>query len=134
MKAPIAVDVEPGSAAEKLRGLRLTAPQMNAPERKALWRAHLGARADELDGCLDRIVETFPLDAAEIALTADALAEEQETSPHELEVQGLGLLPRHGSPFARGSGDAFATSSRLVGARAARGADGDLTPDRHPRP
>jgi hypothetical protein len=85
VKSPVAVDVEPGSAAERLRGLRLSAPQMNAPERKALWQAHLGARADELDGCLDRIVEVFPLDAAEIALTADALAEERETSPRELE-------------------------------------------------
>jgi hypothetical protein len=44
VKAPVAVDVKPGAATEKLRGLRLTAPQMNAPERKALWRAHLGAR------------------------------------------------------------------------------------------
>ena len=78
VKAPIAVDVEPGSPAEKLRGLRLAAPEMSATERKSLWLARLGARASELDGALDRIVEAFPLDAAETAVTAEAVAVETD--------------------------------------------------------
>ena len=83
VNAPIAVDVEPGSAAEKLRGLRLSAPTMTARERKALWRSRLRSRANALEGSLDRIVEVFPLDANEIALTAGALADEEDTPAFE---------------------------------------------------
>ena len=79
ISAPIAVDVEPGSAAEKLRGLRLCAPPMNTAERKAVWRSRLGRRAEAMDVSLDRMIEAFPLDAGEIAMTVDALADEEET-------------------------------------------------------
>jgi ATPase family associated with various cellular activities (AAA) len=85
--APIAVDVEPGSAAEKLHGLRLSAPSMSSDERKAFWRSRLGPRADKLDGRLDKIVEAFPLDSNEIAQTANALGDEEDTPAPEFEAK-----------------------------------------------
>jgi ATPase family associated with various cellular activities (AAA) len=73
---PVAVDVENGSPAERLSGLRLAAPSLNPAQRKAEWRKHLGAAAAQLDGELDAMVEAFALDANEIHETAQALEEE----------------------------------------------------------
>ncbi len=72
---PVAVDVENGSPAERLSGLRLAAPSLSVAQRKAEWRKHLGAAA-QLDGELDAMVEAFALDANEIRETAQALEEE----------------------------------------------------------
>jgi hypothetical protein len=74
--APVAVDVETGSTAERVSGQRIAAPSMSAGERKMLWQRRLGPFAEELDSELDSIVEAFALDAKEIRETAEAIEEE----------------------------------------------------------
>jgi hypothetical protein len=81
VSAPVAVDVETGSAAEKLRGLRLAAPSMKAAERKARWQTHLGPIASQVELELDGIIEAFSLDASEIAQTAEAIVQESVLAP-----------------------------------------------------
>ena len=81
VNAPVAVEVEDGSVAERLSGLRLAAPAMNAAERKAEWQRQLGSLAGGLDAELDRVVEAFALDAAEIRATAQAIEEEAALEP-----------------------------------------------------
>ncbi len=76
--APVAVEVEAGSPAERLSGMRVATPAMTAAERKTLWTSRLGPLADGLvaDGKLhglDAMVETFALDATEIRAAADAV-------------------------------------------------------------
>ena len=75
VNTPVAVDVETGSPADRLKGMRVVAPSMSVSERKALWKAHLGALSDKVDPLLDRIVEAFELDAREIHDTAEAVNE-----------------------------------------------------------
>jgi SpoVK/Ycf46/Vps4 family AAA+-type ATPase len=79
--APIAVEAEACSQAERLSGIRIATPAMSAGERKALWVSQLGPLVDELlaDGeqhRLDAIVETFALDATEIRFAAEVIHEE----------------------------------------------------------
>jgi hypothetical protein len=81
LNAPVAVEVEEGSAAEKLSGLRLAAPAMNAAERKGEWKRRLGSLAEGMDTELERVVEAFRLDAAEIRETAQAVEEEAALKP-----------------------------------------------------
>ncbi len=81
VNAPVAVEVEDGSAAERLSGLRLAAPAMNAAERKAEWQRQLGSLAGGLDPELNRMVEAFALDVAEIRATAQAIEEETALDP-----------------------------------------------------
>ncbi|HWG19560.1 MAG TPA: ATP-binding protein [Terracidiphilus sp.] len=76
VSAAVAVDVETGSAAERLSGMRVAAPAMSAAERKAEWQRRLGPLAAELDPELDAMVEAFALDSKEIAETAEAIEEE----------------------------------------------------------
>jgi hypothetical protein len=76
VSAPVAVDVETGSAADQLGGLRLTAPSMKATERKSRWQTHLGPIASQVEPKLDAIIEAFSLDASEIAQTAEAIVQE----------------------------------------------------------
>ena len=64
--APLAVEVEAASAAERLAGMRLDTPELSHAERKALWEKHLGGQAAEMNGALDTMVDVFGLDAAEI--------------------------------------------------------------------
>ena len=81
VNGPVAVDVEDGSAAERLSGLRLSAPAMKAEERRTEWQQQLGPLADGLDRELDRVVDAFALDAAEIRETAEAIEEEAALNP-----------------------------------------------------
>ncbi len=85
VNAPVAVEAPEGSAAERLSGMRLAAPAMNAEERKAEWQRRLDALGSKLDHelgqQLDRIVEAFALDAAEIRETAEAVEEEAALEP-----------------------------------------------------
>jgi hypothetical protein len=76
VSAPVAVDVETGSAADQLTGLRLAAPAMSAAERKAEWQRRLGAMSSQLGAGLDAMVEAFALDSREIQETAEAIEEE----------------------------------------------------------
>ncbi|HKF48708.1 MAG TPA: ATP-binding protein [Terracidiphilus sp.] len=76
VNAPIAIDVEAGSAAERLSGLRLDAPSMSASGRKAHWQRKLGPMSAQLNGRLDAMVDAFALDAREIHETAEAIEEE----------------------------------------------------------
>jgi len=76
--ALVAVEVEAGSPAERLAGVRIATPRMTAAERKALWTSQLGPLADELDTNgklhgLDAMVDTFALDATEIRAAADSV-------------------------------------------------------------
>ena len=87
VSAPVAVDVETGSAADRLSGLRLAAPSMSAAERKAQWQKRLGPLSMELDSELDAMVEAFALDAKEIRETAEAIEEEAA-----LESTGAGAV------------------------------------------
>jgi hypothetical protein len=75
LDAPVAVEVEGGSPAERLDGIRLSVPSLTTDQRKALWRSRLGPIASRLEADLDSIVEAFPLDAREIGETAEALQE-----------------------------------------------------------
>jgi hypothetical protein len=71
--APVAVEVRPGTPAERLDGIRLHLPSMSARERKDLWARELGPVAGQMDGYLDRIVEYFHFDEPAIRVTATAL-------------------------------------------------------------
>ncbi|MGB0063868.1 MAG: AAA family ATPase [Terracidiphilus sp.] len=79
--APVAVDVGDASATDRLSGMRLAAPALNAQERKGEWQRQLGAMAEGIDAELDRVVEAFALDAAEIRETAQAVEEEAALKP-----------------------------------------------------
>jgi hypothetical protein len=79
--APVAVDVETGSAAERVGGHRLAAPSLSSAERKALWQKQLGPLGAELDSELDAMVEAFALDAKEIRDTAEAIEQEALLQP-----------------------------------------------------
>jgi hypothetical protein len=71
--APVAVEVRPGTSAERLDGVRLHLPSMSARERKDLWARDLGPVAERMDGYLDRIVEYFHFDESAIRVTATAM-------------------------------------------------------------
>ncbi|HXP91541.1 MAG TPA: ATP-binding protein [Fibrobacteria bacterium] len=81
LDAPLAMEVEAGTSAERLDGIRLAVPGLTAPQRKSIWRSRLGDAAPEVDPELDAIVEAFPLDAREIGETADALREMASAGP-----------------------------------------------------
>jgi len=74
--APVAVDVETGSVAERLSGQRIAAPPLSSAERKTIWQLRLGPLAEMLSEDLDAIVEAFALDAEEIRETAKAIEED----------------------------------------------------------
>jgi hypothetical protein len=76
VNAPAAVDVETGSPAERLSGLRLAAPTPDAAERKAQWQRFLGPMAAKLDATLTAVSEAFALDEREIRETAEGIEEE----------------------------------------------------------
>jgi hypothetical protein len=76
VNAPVAVEVELGSTAEKVAGLRLEVPALSHAERKAVWARELGQVGAGIDGALDAIVDAFGLDSAEIRATAGAVQEE----------------------------------------------------------
>ena len=76
VNAPVAVEVELGSAAERVTGLRLEMAAMSHAERKAVWTRELGQVGAGMNGALDAIVDAFGLDAMEIRATAAAVREE----------------------------------------------------------
>ncbi|WP_446745331.1 ATP-binding protein [Silvibacterium acidisoli] len=77
--APVAVEVQPGSAEEHLEGLRLTLRASSATERRKLWVAELGpAAAAQMNGSLDRIVDQFQLDAQAIRHSVSAALREND--------------------------------------------------------
>jgi hypothetical protein len=80
--AAVAVDVETGSPADRLRGHRITAPSLRAAERRSLWQRRLGPLAAELGSELNAIAEAFALDAKEICDTAEAITEEALLHSH----------------------------------------------------
>jgi SpoVK/Ycf46/Vps4 family AAA+-type ATPase len=78
LDAPVAIEVQPGSATERLNGLRLHLTAMSTPDRKRLWAKHLGPVAQQMNGHLDRIVEQFQFDEPGIQISATAAREEIE--------------------------------------------------------
>jgi ATPase family associated with various cellular activities (AAA)/Winged helix domain, variant len=73
--APVAIEVRPGTAAERLDGVRLHLAAMSADERKDVWTRDLGPLAHQMDGSLDRIAEYFHFDEPAIRLSAAAVCE-----------------------------------------------------------
>jgi hypothetical protein len=73
VEAPVAIEVRPGTAAERLDGLRLHLDPLTARERKDIWSADLGPLAQRMDGYLDRIAEYFRFDEPAIRLAAGTL-------------------------------------------------------------
>jgi len=71
--APVAVEVETGSPAEHLGGVRLQAPGMAAGESRDIWIARLGELSPKIEDNLDSIVDTFAMDPAEITQAAEVI-------------------------------------------------------------
>ena len=80
-ETPIAVEVQTGSAAEQLDGLRVHLPDLSSEQRKKLWVENLGSLAERMDGHLDRIAEHFHFDEPSIRLSAVASLEEASGNP-----------------------------------------------------
>jgi len=76
LETPVAVEVQPGSPAERLEGLRIYLAPMSAPERKKIWNEYLGPAAERMNGHLDRIVDHFQFDKPGIQISALAAREE----------------------------------------------------------
>jgi len=74
--APVAVEIESGSAAERIAGVRIEAPSTSHAERKALWLTHLGPLAQQMEDRLDELVDVFALNPAEIRDAAAIVLEE----------------------------------------------------------
>ena len=72
VEAPVAVEVEEGSALQRLGGLRLHLPGLTASERAEIWRDGLGPVAEQMNGHLERIAEHFRFDEPGIRLSASA--------------------------------------------------------------
>jgi hypothetical protein len=80
--APIAVEVQPGTAAERLTGARLHIAPLSARERKETWIRDLGPLAARMNGYLDRVAEYFHFDEPAIHLSAAAVCEQAEAGEH----------------------------------------------------
>ena len=78
--APVAVEGQPGTAAEQLNGMRLHLAAMSVRERKEVWTRDLGALAHRMNGYLDRIAEYFHFDEPAIHLSAAAVRETADAS------------------------------------------------------
>ena len=76
LETPVAVEVQPGSPAERLEGLRIYLAPMSAPERKKIWNEYLGPAAERMNGHLGRIVDHFQFDKPGIQISALAAREE----------------------------------------------------------
>ena len=82
------LEIREGSTLEQLDGFRVDVPSLVELERKVLWMESLGPLASQMNGELDRIVECFHFDAAEIrlagAMVRDAAAHRAEADPYRL--------------------------------------------------
>jgi len=87
-EAPVAIEVPPGTPAERLDGVRLHLPALTAGERKDAWARDLGPLALQMDGYLDRMAEYFNFDEPAIRLSAvamrDAASAGEGTDPGQL--------------------------------------------------
>ncbi len=85
---PLILEIREGSTLEQIDGFRVDVPSLVELERKALWMESLGPLASQMNGELDRIVECFHFDAAEIrlagAMVRDAAAHRAEADPYRL--------------------------------------------------
>ena len=73
IEVPVVVELQEGSPAEHLKGLRVYIPRLGTQERKALWVETLGEDALRVNGSLDRVVESFDLDHSSVRLAAEML-------------------------------------------------------------
>ncbi|KAA6459806.1 ATP-binding protein [Acidobacteria bacterium AB60] len=71
--APVAVDIQDGTAGERIMGMRLEVPSRTPSQRRALWATHLGSINARLDEDLDQLVDTFNLSPREVRDTAAVL-------------------------------------------------------------
>jgi len=90
IEAPLAVEVRPGTPAERLEGLRLHVPSLSAADRREVWRRDLGPLAGQMNGYLDRIAEYFHFDEPTIGLSAAALREAAEDGADDGALSDLG--------------------------------------------
>ncbi len=81
METPVAVEVQPGSQAERLEGLRIHLSEMSAAERRNIWVQHLGPAAQQMNGFLERIVDHFHFDEVGIQLSAISAREQMAGGP-----------------------------------------------------
>ena len=134
VRAPIAVEVQPGSPAERLEGVRLHLSPITAQQRRELWSRDLGALAEGMDGQLDRIVEYFDFDEPAIRLTA---AQVRETAAAGDETDAGQLCWRACREHSRRSLESLAQRIDVAAAwerhRAPELAGADIAPDRRSR-
>lgn len=83
LETPVAVEVQPGSPADRVEGLRIHLPAMSASDRKQIWTEHLGPAAHEMNGYLERIVDHFQFDEPGIQLSAVAAREAISRQDHD---------------------------------------------------
>ena len=102
-EAPMAVEVRPGTAAERLDGLRLHLHALTATDRRKAWARDLGPLAQQMDGYLDRMVEYFGFDEPAIRQSAAAVRDAADTGA-DPGLVGWRVCREH----ARGSLDALA--------------------------
>jgi hypothetical protein len=99
-EAPLAVEVRPGTPAERLDGLRLHVPTLSTAERRDAWIRDLGPLAQRMNGYLDRIAEYFHFDEPAIRLSAAAVREAADDStadgaPTDLGQAGWRICREH---------------------------------------
>jgi hypothetical protein len=73
IEVPVVVEIQEGSPAEHLKGLRIGIPRLGTQERKLIWLETLGADVSRLNGSLDRVVECFDLDHSSVRLAGEML-------------------------------------------------------------
>ncbi|HEY1938441.1 MAG TPA: ATP-binding protein [Candidatus Angelobacter sp.] len=73
IEVPVVTEIQEGSPAEHLKGLRISIPRLGAQDRKLIWLETLGADASRLNGGLDRVVECFDLDHSSVRLAGEML-------------------------------------------------------------
>lgn len=99
-EAPLAVEVRPGTPAERLDGLRLHVPTLSTAQRRDAWVRDLGPLAQRMNGYLDRIAEYFHFDEPAIRLSAAAVHEaadddNREGAPVDLGEAGWRICREH---------------------------------------
>ncbi len=83
IETPVAVEAQPGSQSERLEGLRIHLTELPAADRKKIWIQHLGGVAQQMNGCLDRIVDYFHFDEPGIQVSAFTARQEIAASEGE---------------------------------------------------
>jgi hypothetical protein len=71
LEGPVIIEGLEGSLAEQLPGLHIRIPALGPADRKSMWIESLGSQSARMNGRLDRLAESFDLDAHAIRLASD---------------------------------------------------------------